>query len=158
MDCPRCGGGLTRISLDGEFESVYCEQCRFANVESDHTRASDGAETWNDALRRFRTAHADPDEEGTTGPEAGSDADGESSRDDGNPDDGAETQAGDVDGAETQAGDTGDAVSQDDAADDTEQDETDDAEQDGTDNRAEAQDDDLDDEESQNDDADNAEA
>jgi hypothetical protein len=148
MDCPRCGGGLTRISLDGEFESVYCEQCRFANVESDHTRASDGAETWNDALRRFRTAHADPDEEGTTGPEAGSDADGESSRDDGSPDDGAETQAGD----------TGDAVAQDDAADDTEQDETDDAEQDGTDNRAEAQDDDLDDEESQNDDADNAEA
>jgi endogenous inhibitor of DNA gyrase (YacG/DUF329 family) len=58
MDCPRCGTRLTRISL-GEFQSVYCERCRFADVESDHTRISDGEETWDDALRRFRTANAE---------------------------------------------------------------------------------------------------
>ena len=54
MDCPRCGARLARISLNGA-ESVYCEECRFADVESDHTRASASAESWDDALRRFRT-------------------------------------------------------------------------------------------------------
>lgn len=58
MDCPRCGTRLTRISLNGELQSVYCERCRFADVESDHTKASTGGETWDDALRRFRTANA----------------------------------------------------------------------------------------------------
>ena len=58
MECPRCGARLTRISL-GDRRSVYCEECRFADIESDHTRASDGEETWDDALSRFRTAHAD---------------------------------------------------------------------------------------------------
>jgi hypothetical protein len=57
MDCPRCGARLARISLNGA-ESVYCEECRFADVESDHTRASAGAESWDDALRRFRTVTA----------------------------------------------------------------------------------------------------
>ena len=57
MECPRCGARLARISL-GDRRSVYCEECRFADIESDHTRASDGEETWDDALRRFRTAHA----------------------------------------------------------------------------------------------------
>lgn len=57
MECPRCGARLTRISL-GNRRSVYCEECRFADIESDHTRASDGEETWDDALSRFRTAHA----------------------------------------------------------------------------------------------------
>ncbi|MBB6646537.1 hypothetical protein [Halobellus ruber] len=63
MDCPRCGTRLTRISLNGEVQSVYCEQCRFADVESDHTRVSDGEETWDDALRRFRRANAETDGE-----------------------------------------------------------------------------------------------
>jgi predicted flap endonuclease-1-like 5' DNA nuclease len=57
MECPRCGARLARISL-GDRRSVYCEECRFADIESDHTRVSDGEETWDDALRRFRTAHA----------------------------------------------------------------------------------------------------
>jgi hypothetical protein len=57
MDCPRCGARLARLSLNGA-ESVYCEECRFADVESDHTRVSAGAESWDDALRRFRTAGA----------------------------------------------------------------------------------------------------
>ena len=57
MECPRCGARLARISL-GNRRSIYCEECRFADIESDHTRASDGEETWDDALRRFRTAHA----------------------------------------------------------------------------------------------------
>jgi predicted flap endonuclease-1-like 5' DNA nuclease len=64
MDCPRCGAALTRISLGGA-RSVYCEQCRFADIESDHTRVSAGEESWDDALRRFRTA--------TTGETDGSD-------------------------------------------------------------------------------------
>ena len=57
MDCPRCGARLSRLSL-GDRRSVYCEECRFADVESDHTRTSDGGETWDDAIRRFRAAHA----------------------------------------------------------------------------------------------------
>lgn len=58
MDCPRCGARLSRISL-GDRRSVYCEECRFADVASDHTRISDDEETWDDAIRRFRAAHAD---------------------------------------------------------------------------------------------------
>jgi len=57
MDCPRCGARLSRLSL-GDRRSVYCEECGFADVESDHTRTSDGEETWADAIRRFRAAHA----------------------------------------------------------------------------------------------------
>ena len=116
MDCPRCGSGLTRISLNGEFESVYCEQCRFADVESDHTRASDGAETWNDALRRFRTADAESGGSGgnaDTG--AGSDPGGGSGRD-----------GGGSGGVETPDAGVGGAAAQDTDADDTEQDEVDD--------------------------------
>ena len=71
MDCPRCGARLARLSLNGA-ESVYCEECRFADVESDHTRASAGAESWDDALRRFRTlgggeAPASSDDDGAPG-------------------------------------------------------------------------------------------
>ena len=70
MECPRCGARLTRIAL-GDRRSVYCEECRFADIESDHTRASAGEETWDDALSRFRTAHAgeatDAESDGSNG-------------------------------------------------------------------------------------------
>ena len=66
MECPRCGARLAWISL-GDQRSVYCEECRFADIESDHTRASDGEETWDDALRRFRTAHADDETDDRAG-------------------------------------------------------------------------------------------
>jgi hypothetical protein len=81
MDCPRCGARLSRISLNGELQSVYCERCRFADVESDHTRASAGEETWDDALRRFRTANAGGESAGNADPGAASDADGDDSDD-----------------------------------------------------------------------------
>jgi len=81
MDCPRCGARLSRISLDGA-ESVYCERCRFADVESDHTRASAAGETWDDALSRFRTTDAGEaggsTDDGDTG--VASDSDGEPAR------------------------------------------------------------------------------
>jgi uncharacterized Zn finger protein (UPF0148 family) len=106
MDCPRCGTPLTRISLNGELQSVYCERCRFADIESDHTRVSAVGETWDDALRRFRTANADgsgesgesvdvdPKSDGAEGGET--DRDGEQSADaDGSPveSDGADAAA-----------------------------------------------------------------
>jgi len=77
MDCPRCGARLTRISLNGDLQSVYCERCRFADVESDHTKASTGEETWDDALRRFRTATAGGAPDDDDDAEAVSDADGD---------------------------------------------------------------------------------
>ena len=131
MDCPRCGSGLTRISLNGEFESVYCEQCRFADVESDHTRASDDAETWNDALRRFRTADAESGGSGgnaDTG--ASSDPGGGSGRDGGGAG-GVETPDAGVGGTAAQDTDADDTEPQEDDTDDTEprDDDTDDAEQ-----------------------------
>jgi hypothetical protein len=78
MDCPRCGARLTRISLNGERQSVYCERCRFADIESDHTRASAAGETWDDALRRFRTDNAERESEENVDAETGSeDVDGD---------------------------------------------------------------------------------
>lgn len=83
MDCPRCGTRLTRISLNGDLQSVYCEQCGFADVESDHTRVSTTGETWDDALRRFRTTNAADEstrtvdaETGVTDPDADCDTGG----------------------------------------------------------------------------------
>ncbi len=75
--------------MNGELQSVYCEQCRFADVESDHTRTSTGRETWDDALRRFRTANADESDEsgGTAAAGAESDA-ADTDRDGGTGDDG----------------------------------------------------------------------
>jgi hypothetical protein len=98
MDCPRCGTRLTRISLNGEFQSVYCERCRFADIESDHTSASAGEETWDDALRRFRTANAEDD------------AESEPDNDD------AETEPNDEDpdgGTESDSNDSADATAED---------------------------------------------
>ncbi|GGI94049.1 hypothetical protein GCM10008995_00300 [Halobellus salinus] len=101
MDCPRCGTRLTWISLDGDLQSVYCEQCGFADVESDHTRASAAAETWDDALRRFRTANA-VDESART-------ADTETERSDTDADRDTETEGSDTDAdrdTETEGSDT----------------------------------------------------
>ena len=101
MDCPRCGTRLTRISLNGDLQSAYCEQCGYADVESDHTRASAAGETWDDALRRFRTANAADEsartvdgETGVTGPDADRDtggSDGEPTGNRGAPPDDADT-------------------------------------------------------------------
>jgi hypothetical protein len=106
MDCPRCGTRLTRISLNGEFQSVYCERCRFADIESDHTSASAGEETWDDALRRFRTANAEDDAESEPDND---DAESE-------PDNDAETEPNDEDpdgGTETEPNDSADATAED---------------------------------------------
>jgi hypothetical protein len=98
MDCPRCGTRLTQISLNGELQSVYCERCRFADIESDHTSASAGEETWDDALRRFRMANAEgePEVHDDAEPEVHDDAEPEVHDDaepevhDEDPDDGAD--------------------------------------------------------------------
>ena len=157
MDCPRCGSGLTRISLNGEFESVYCEQCRFADVESDHTRASDGAETWNDALRRFRTANAESGGSGgnaDTG--AGSDPGGGSGRDGGGAG-GVETPDAGVGGTAAQDTDADDTEPQDDDTDNVEQNEADDNVEQNDDTNDAEQNDDTDDAETRGD-ADDAES
>ncbi|ERG98247.1 MAG: hypothetical protein J07HQX50_02282 [Haloquadratum sp. J07HQX50] len=57
MDCPRCEIQLTIMSLGGEHEVAYCDDCGFADIESDHLRVSQPTESWDDAFERFDTVH-----------------------------------------------------------------------------------------------------
>lgn len=53
MDCPRCDSQLTEIVMQDDGRAVYCEECNFADVESEHTRSRETTETWEDAFSRF---------------------------------------------------------------------------------------------------------
>lgn len=54
MACPRCGGGLTTLTLEG-VESVFCEACEYVGVSTDfHTPPRAAAESWEEAFDRFR--------------------------------------------------------------------------------------------------------
>lgn len=109
MDCPRCGTRLTRISLNGDLQSAYCEQCGFADVESDHTRASAAGETWDDALRRFRTTNAEASGESGGNSAAGAESDAADTNRDGGAGDDGDGIEDDGDGV----GDDGDGVEDD---------------------------------------------
>jgi len=67
MDCPRCGTQLTEIAIEDEGSAVYCEECNFANIESEHTLTKKSGETWEEAFRRFyggnrETVDSEPEE------------------------------------------------------------------------------------------------
>ena len=53
MNCPRCGGALTRYRLD-ERETVGCESCEYIGVSVDHTVEGSRPESWDDAIDRFQ--------------------------------------------------------------------------------------------------------
>ncbi|MBX0285764.1 hypothetical protein [Haloarcula salinisoli] len=52
MNCPRCGGTLTRYRL-GERETVGCQECEYVGVTVDHTAEHGPPESWDDAIDRF---------------------------------------------------------------------------------------------------------
>jgi len=52
MNCPRCGGTLTRYQL-GERETVGCQECEYVGVTVDHTAEHGPPESWDDAIDRF---------------------------------------------------------------------------------------------------------
>jgi hypothetical protein len=52
MNCPRCGGTLTRYQL-GERETVGCQSCEYVGVTVDHTARHGPPESWDDAIDRF---------------------------------------------------------------------------------------------------------
>jgi len=52
MECPRCGGRLTRYRL-GERETVGCQECEYVGVTVDHTAEHGPPESWDDAIDRF---------------------------------------------------------------------------------------------------------
>jgi hypothetical protein len=53
MDCPRCGGRLTRYRL-GDRETLGCQQCAYVGVSVDHTATRGSPESWDDAIDRFK--------------------------------------------------------------------------------------------------------
>ncbi|MDS0281465.1 hypothetical protein [Haloarcula onubensis] len=53
MECPRCGGRLTRYRL-GEREAIGCQECAYVGVSVDHTAERGPAESWDDAIDRFQ--------------------------------------------------------------------------------------------------------
>ena len=53
MECPRCGGRLTRYRLD-ERQAVGCQECAYVGVSVDHTADNGRPESWDDALDRFQ--------------------------------------------------------------------------------------------------------
>jgi hypothetical protein len=53
MECPRCGGALTRYRL-GERETVGCRACEYVGVSVDHTAKHGRPESWDDAIDRFQ--------------------------------------------------------------------------------------------------------
>jgi len=53
MECPRCGGRLTRYRLDDR-ETVGCKQCAYVGVSVDHTATRGPPESWDDAIDRFQ--------------------------------------------------------------------------------------------------------
>jgi len=53
MECPRCGGRLTRYRLDDR-ETVGCQQCAYVGVSVDHTATHGPPESWDDAIDRFQ--------------------------------------------------------------------------------------------------------
>ena len=52
MECPRCGGTLTRYTL-GEREAAGCEECAYVGISVDHTAEHGPPESWDDAIDRF---------------------------------------------------------------------------------------------------------
>ena len=52
MDCPQCGGPLSRYRLFGR-EAVGCDDCGYVGLEVDHTGEAVEGESWDEALRRF---------------------------------------------------------------------------------------------------------
>ncbi|WP_331233026.1 zinc ribbon domain-containing protein [Natronorarus salvus] len=53
MDCPRCGGALSRLRFEGR-EALVCDGCGYADVEVDQRRERVEAESWAEAIERFR--------------------------------------------------------------------------------------------------------
>ncbi len=53
MDCPRCGGALSRLDFEGR-EALNCEGCGYADVEVDQRGERVEAESWAEAIERFR--------------------------------------------------------------------------------------------------------
>ena len=53
MECPRCGGRLTRYRLEDR-ETVGCQQCAYVGVSVDHTAQHGPPESWDDAIDRFQ--------------------------------------------------------------------------------------------------------
>jgi DNA-directed RNA polymerase subunit M/transcription elongation factor TFIIS len=60
MDCPRCGGALSAYAL-GEAEAVACEDCGYLGAPVEHRPDPRGAESWEEAVARFRDREADGD-------------------------------------------------------------------------------------------------
>ena len=57
LDCPRCESRLERFTL-GAAEAVTCRVCGYAGLEADHSGTRDDAESWDDAIERFRRKHS----------------------------------------------------------------------------------------------------
>jgi len=53
MECPRCGGRLTRYRL-GDREAIGCGSCAYVGVSVDHTAERGPPESWDDAIDRFQ--------------------------------------------------------------------------------------------------------
>jgi len=53
MECPRCGGTVTRYRL-GERETIGCDECAYVGVSVDHTAEHGPPESWDDAIDRFQ--------------------------------------------------------------------------------------------------------
>ncbi len=53
MDCPRCGRVLSRLCLEGR-EALVCDGCGYADLEVDQRGERVEAESWAEAIERFR--------------------------------------------------------------------------------------------------------
>ena len=70
MDCPRCGTPLTTIAIaGGDSEAAYCEHCRFSGVTSEFESSPETAESWDEAVERFRRSAASRSDPGDAGDE-----------------------------------------------------------------------------------------
>lgn len=52
MECPRCGGPLSRYQL-GEKVSYACDECVYVGIEVSHRTDPRPLESWDEALSRF---------------------------------------------------------------------------------------------------------
>jgi len=53
MECPRCGGRLETLELDGA-RAVVCERCGYADVPADHSPGErPREESWEEVLRAY---------------------------------------------------------------------------------------------------------
>ena len=52
MECPRCGGPLSRYQL-GEKVSYACDECVYVGIEVSHRADPRPLESWDEALSRF---------------------------------------------------------------------------------------------------------